>query len=375
MSERTPSLGHALSFWISMFFVPLLAISAAYGGWALLLVPLYGWFLTPLMDAVLGPDPSNMSIAEDSPKLRWYNSVTLVWPVVQVAMLIGVVMVASWGTHLSTTDKVLLAVVTGIVTGSVGINYAHELIHQTNRLERALGELLLVSVIYGHFKSEHILVHHRYVGTPRDPVTAKYNENFYAFFARCVPQQFVSAWKAEAALLRRRGLSPWHRSHPYWRYGAGSGAFMLVAWMIGGWFGVGFFVLQALVAILHLEVVNYIEHYGLVRKHLGDGKYEHVHPRHSWNAAHLFSNFVLINLQRHSDHHFKPSRRFPLLQTYEESEAPNLPLGYPLMILMALVPPLWARHMNPAVDDWRARYYPEVTDWTPYNTRSTPLPR
>jgi alkane 1-monooxygenase len=112
----------------------------------------------------------------------------------------------------------------------------------------------------------------------------------------------------------------------------------------------------------------------LTRRHLGNGKYEHVLPRHSWNASHRVSNWFLINLQRHSDHHYKPDRRFPLLQTYGPDEAPQLPFGYPAMTALAMVPPLWRRVMNPRVRAWRRQFYPDVTDWKPYNKGQLPLP-
>ena len=124
-----------------------------------------------------------------------------------------------------------------------------------------------------------------------------------------------------------------------------------------------------------MELVNYIEHYGLTRKHLGDGKYEHVQPHHSWNASHKASNWLLINLQRHSDHHYKPDRRFPVLQTYSAAEAPQLPYGYPIMTMAAMVPPLWRRVMNPRVRKWRYMYYPEITEWTAYTKATNPQPR
>ena len=132
---------------------------------------------------------------------------------------------------------------------------------------------------------------------------------------------------------------------------------------------------QALVAIWYLELINYVEHYGLTRKHLGEGRYEHVLPRHSWNSAHMASNWLLINLQRHSDHHYKPDRRYPLLQTYREEEAPALPSGYPVIAAAALIPPLWFRMMNPRVRKWRKMYYPEINDWGPYKRGETPMPR
>jgi alkane 1-monooxygenase len=229
-------------------------------------------------------------------------------------------------------------------------------------------------VMYGHFRSEHMLVHHRYVGTPRDPVTARYNENFYSFFPRVVWQCLQSAFLAEKAMLARKSLPWWHHTNPFWRYWALEAAFVVLSFAIAGWFGIFLFLTQAFFAIWYLELINYIEHYGLTRKHLGDGKYEHVKPHHSWNADPKISNWLLINLQRHSDHHYKPDRRFPLLQTYDDSEAPQLPRSYPAMTFAAMVPPVFHRIMNPRVRAWRAYYYPEIKDWQPYKTATNPMP-
>ena len=176
-------------------------------------------------------------------------------------------------------------------------------------------------------------------------------------------------------MLTRAGRPATHRTNPFWLYGALQLAALGLAFLIGGWIGIALFLWQALVAIWQLELVDYIEHYGLTRQHLGDGRYEHVLPHHSWNSAHKVSNWLLINLQRHSDHHYKPDRRFPLLQTYDEDEAPQLPLGYPAMAAVAMVPPLWRRLMNPRVRAWRRRFYPGVTDWSEYNKGLTPLPK
>ena len=156
-------------------------------------------------------------------------------------------------------------------------------------------------------------------------------------------------------MLARKDL-PWtDSSNPFWKYWYLQAVMLLLAFALGGWVGLGLIIWQAGIPIWQLELVNYIEHYGLTRKHLGDGKYEHVQPRHSWNAAHRASNWLLINLQRHSDHHYKPDRRFPVLQTYGNDQAPQLPYGYPIMTMAAMVPPLWRRIMNPRVRRWRLR--------------------
>lgn len=176
-------------------------------------------------------------------------------------------------------------------------------------------------------------------------------------------------------MLARRGSGAFALRNPFWRYAALQLAAVVLAIWIGGFLGLVLFLVQALSAIWQLELTNYVEHYGLTRKHLGDGKYEHVKPHHSWNAAHRATNWLLINLQRHSDHHYKPDRRFPLLQNYQADEAPQLPFGYPLMAAAAMLPPLWRRWMNPKVRAWRRQYYPEITDWTPYKNGGLPLPR
>jgi len=259
-----------------------------------------------------------------------------------------------------------------VISGTVGINYSHELMHQKNKLERSLADVLLAMVLYSHFRSEHMLVHHRYVGTPRDPVTARYNEGFHRFYPRVLKQSLVSAFRAEAAMLGRKGLPWYHLSNPFWKYTVLQVCMLNLAFGIGGWSGLALFLVQAGVAIWQLELVNYVEHYGLTRRHLGAGKYEHVLPQHSWNAAHKGSNWLLINLQRHSDHHYKPDRRFPLLQNYTETDAPQLPYGYPVMTVAAMIPPVWRRLMNPRVKAWRQRYYPDLTDWSDHNTHPPP---
>ena len=306
--------------------------------------------------------------------LFWYRLVTMIWFPIQLVMIYGVIWYVTGTEHLSTAEKFGAFFGVGVLSGTVGIVYSHELMHQSNRFERWLGDLLLATVLYSHFRTEHLLVHHPYVGTTRDAVTARYNEGFHRFFIRVLFEAPVSAWRAEKAMLARRGLSAFDRANPFWRYGTLQFAAIILAVWIGGWLGLALFAFQAFVAVWQLELVNYVEHYGLTRKHLGDGKYERVMPHHSWNADHKASNWLLINLQRHSDHHYKPARRFPLLQTYPDNEAPQLPYGYPIMTMAAIVPPIWRRVMNPRVRAWRKQHYPEVTDWSAYKAGTLPPP-
>ncbi len=365
----------ALPFWISLGAVPLALVGAIYGGWWTILLAFYGWTAASVLDAILGLNEINPDTETDDADLFWYRFVTLIWFPIQFALIFGMIWWTATTTHLSLLEKLVLFYGVGAVSGSTGIVYAHELMHQKTRLERWLADLLLATVLYSHFRTEHLLVHHIYVGTPRDAVTARYNEGFHQYFPRVLRECPASAWQAESKMLARKGLGPFHRSNPFWRYTVLQAAALFLAWYLGGWAGIGFFLFQAFVAIWYLELTNYVEHYGLTRKHLGDGQYEHVKPHHSWNAAHTASNWLLINLQRHSDHHYKPARRFPLLQTYSKADAPQLPRGYPLMTALAMMPHLWRRRMNPRVRQWRAMYYPEITDWEPYKKGTTPLPR
>ncbi|MFW2543421.1 alkane 1-monooxygenase [Primorskyibacter sp. 2E107] len=365
----------AMPFFLSFVLIPLVWIGAVKGGLWILLTPLCTWYLFSAIDILVGLNTENADPETGEEHLYWYKLLTQIWVPIQCVTLFGLIAYVSGAQHLDTLEKVGVFFGTGVMTGTVGIVYAHELLHQRNARERWLGDILLAMVLYSHFRSEHLLVHHRYVGTPRDPVTARYNEGFHRFYPRVLRQSLLSSFKAERDMLARKGR-PWHDlGNPFWRYWGLQGAMLALAGLLGGWGGVLLFVLQAGVAIWQLEVVNYVEHYGLTRKHLGEGKYEHVLPRHSWNAAHKATNWLMINLQRHSDHHYKPDRRFPLLQNYAEAEAPQLPYGYPLMAILAMIPPLWRRIMNPKVRAWRKRYYPEITDWSDYNKARTPLPR
>lgn len=365
----------ALPFWLSLVMIPLAVLGAVQGGWTVVLLPLYAWIVTSLLDTIAGPNHDNPDTGTPEEQLFWYRLVTLVWFPLQAGVLYGLIWYVTHTGHLTTWERIVLFFGIGVMTGTVGINYAHELMHQKSRLERWLGDLLLATVLYSHFRTEHLLVHHRHVGTPRDGVTARYNEGFHRMFLRVLAGGHRSAWRAEAQMLARAGRGPFHPSNPFWRYGALQILALAAAFALGGWAGLGLFLWQAFVAVWQLELVNYVEHYGLTRRHHGEGRYEHVLPRHSWNADHRVTNWLLINLQRHSDHHYKPDRRFPLLQTYDAAEAPQLPLGYPAMTALAMVPPLWRRRMNPRVRAWRRQHYPDITDWSAYNRGTLPMPK
>ncbi|MFD1880262.1 alkane 1-monooxygenase [Paracoccus pacificus] len=374
-SAKQHRLRDALPFWLSLAVVPLAVLAARWGGFAFMLLPVFAWWIVTFLDVLLGRNEDNPDPEASDRELFWYRLITLLWFPIQAGLIFGTIWYATRTPDLGAWEKIGLFFGIGVMSGTIGINYAHELMHQRNRFERWLGDLLLASVLYSHFRTEHLLVHHSWVGTPRDAVSARYNEGFHRFFYRVLRDCPRSAWRAEAARLSRADRRVTDPRNPFWRYGALQLAMLALALAVGGWQGLLLFVWQAFVAIWQLEVTNYIEHYGLTRKHLGDGRYERVLPRHSWNADHKATNWLLINLQRHADHHVKPDRRFPVLQTYHPDEAPQLPFGYPGMTIGAMIPPLWRRWMNPKVRAWRRLHYPEVTDWAPYNRAENPMPR
>jgi alkane 1-monooxygenase len=344
----------ALPFALSLTFVPITAMGLVHGGAWTVAGAVYGLILIPIVDALVG-------INADSPGAElgsylWHRALTWLWVPIQLATLIALAAVAG-ASRLSENELFTAAVSIGLMTGGIGITYAHEMMHQTNRFERALAEILMTSTLYGHFCIEHVAGHHVNVATPKDPVTARFGESFYVFLPRAVFGSLFSAWRIQRKRLDRRGISVWHGSNAFWRYAVAYAAWCGVAYALGGRLGVKLFLVQAIVAIALLEIINYVEHYGLMRRPLGGGRYEPVQPHHSWNASHRITNYLLINLQRHSDHHRHPMRRYPALQNYDESEAPQLPFGYPAMLLIALVPPLWFRMMNPRVLDWHCRFW------------------
>ena len=370
---RTPPPA-AWPYWITLTFVPLVLMAITHGGWWIAAIPLWGWVAMPVFDLILGRDLTNPDPDTADTELVWFRALTWAWFPIQALLVYGAIWYLTHRADFPWHEKLAVMFGIGVTTGTVGIVYAHELFHKPSRAERWLGDLLMAMVLYSHFRTEHLLVHHPHVGTPRDTVTARYNEGFHRFFARVLWHGPGSAWRAERAMLARRGLPVWHRRNPFWRYGALQAGALGLAFGLGGWSGVGLFAFQAFVAVWQLELTNYVEHYGLTRRHLGEGRYEPVGPQHSWDSTHRVSNLLLINLQRHADHHLHPMRRFPLLQSHDDL-SPQLPTGYPPMTALAMVPPLWRRLMNPRVRAWRRQHYPDITDWSAYRAGSLPVPK
>lgn len=330
------------------FLLPALVVWSAGRGGAWLWLPVLVLYAgVPAVDALMRGNPLHPSPEDvvDLERNVWFRLVTWLWVPVHVAFLAWVVSIAArmpidW-------DWAGLLVSVGTIGGGVGITFAHELVHRSGRIERAMGDVLLALVSYPHFAIEHVYGHHRRVATPADPATARLGEGFYRFLPRTLAGSVAHAWAIERDRLARRGRAPWHPSNRMVRYGLTLAVvYGVVAWRWGGR-GLAFFVLQGVIAFVLLEAINYVEHYGLVRREVAPGQYEPVAACHSWDSSHRLSNWLLINLARHADHHLVASRRYPALATRDI--APQLPAGYGSMLLLALVPPLWRRVMDPRV--------------------------
>ncbi len=306
-------------------------------------VLLFGVF--PLIDLWVGKDARNPpdDLIAWLEADRYYRWCTYAFLPIQYATLVLACWLWAHG-DLSVVESLGLALTVGMVSG-VAINTAHELGHKRVALERWLSKIALAQSAYGHFFIEHNRGHHVRVATPEDPASSRMGESFYAFLPRTVLGSLRSGWALETERLRHLGSGPWTIRNN-----------VLNAWamsvvLFGGLavaFGpvvLAYLLVQAVVGFCLLEVVNYLEHYGLLRSKREDGRYERTRPEHSWNSNNVASNVMLYHLQRHSDHHANPLRRYQALR--HDDEAPQLPTGYAGMIVIAAIPPLWRHVMDP----------------------------
>jgi len=311
--------------------------------------PVLVFVIFPLLDMVIGLDSTNPpdSVLKFLEQDRYYRWCTYLFIPIQYAGLIFACWMWSSG-DLSLVGSIGLAVSMGVV-GGIAINTAHELGHKRANSERWLSRVALAQTGYGHFFIEHNRGHHVKVATPEDPASSRLGESFWAFLPRTVAGSLRSAWGIETARLDRLGKSHWGIHNDV------LSAWAMTVVLFGGLaiaFGpvvLPYLLIQAVIGFSLLEVVNYLEHYGLRRQKREDGRYERCLPAHSWNSNNVASNVLLYHLQRHSDHHANPTRRYQALRHVDE--APQLPTGYAGMIVLAWFPPLWRRVMDPRLLD------------------------
>ncbi|MDF3930987.1 alkane 1-monooxygenase [Pseudomonas citronellolis] len=356
-------------YWI--WLVPVFGIPVSYwwsygsahpNAWAWFVISVV-FLVIPLLDAIVGRDPANPDEATEVPVLEregYYRFLSLL----TVPLLLGMLAYGGWVlAHNEAWNWVgrlgwILSV--GTVMGAIGITVSHELIHKDPQLEQCAGGLLLAAVCYGGFKVEHVRGHHVNVSTPDDASSSRYDQSLYAFLPHAYTHNFLNAWRLEAQRLKRKGLPALHwRNELIWWY-AISALFLAGFSVAFGWIGAVYFIGQSIMAFTLLEIVNYVEHYGLHRRRLDDGRYERTTPEHSWNSNFLLTNLFLFHLQRHSDHHAYAKRRYQVLRHYDAS--PQLPNGYAGMIVLALFPPLWRAVMNPRVRAYYAGEEYQLSD-------------
>jgi alkane 1-monooxygenase len=332
---------YPFAYFTSLWMVALLILGAALGGIGFFTLPLLAFGVVPIADRWLGKSrwPSDIALQGLTPgKERAYDAALVAASAaVLLALGWGLWVAASWA--LSTAEFIGLTISVGIVTGYVGIVVGHELIHRSTAWERGIGWVLFSAVLYPHFCVEHILGHHPRFATPADHATARRGENLYAFIPRSIVRGLISGIRFRPV----RVLSIYALL-----------ALLLIAiYRSLGSDALIFMVAQAFVAVCLLESINYVEHYGLLRKRLANGQYEAPGPGHSWDTSSIITNINTFNLGRHSAHHSAARRPYHRLQ--QNDKAPQLPYGYAAMFLISLVPPLWFRIMDRRLDAWYAR--------------------
>ena len=334
-----------------MFFyliTPLILISASSLG--LILSP--SWFVSPfiwvfvfvpIIDLLLpylnkNDDDLNENILHNF-------SIIIVLPCILFLIIYGVIIVSD--TKMNFITAAALGSAVGMSGGSIGITTAHELIHRQSKFMRSLGVILLILCLYGHFRIEHVYGHHRKVATKEDPATARKGENFYFYFIRCVINSVISSWNIETDILKKNKSNIYSLKNRMLHYFFLQLLFLCLAFYFAGIHGLIFIFFHAFVSITLLELVNYIQHYGLTRKKV-NGKYERFSDHHSWNSRHISANWSTFNLGLHNEHHKSAGKHYPLLS--QEEKILEMPSNYSIMLIMALIPPLWFYVMNPKLN-------------------------
>ncbi|MGA4474376.1 alkane 1-monooxygenase [Ectopseudomonas chengduensis] len=360
MFERLPSHWmltlKKVGYWI--WLIPVLGIPLSYywsqgsahaDAWPWLVISVV-FGVIPLLDFIVGRDPANPDECDEVPALEaqgYYRLLSLATVPLLLAMLVWSGWIFASYEGWSWVGQLGWVLSVGTVMGAIGITVSHELIHKDPTLEQNAGGLLLAAVCYAGFKVEHVRGHHVHVSTPEDASSSRFGQSLYAFLPHAYKHNFLNAWKLEAERLKRRSLPALHwRNELIWWY-AISALFLLGFTLALGPLGALFFLGQAVIAFTLLEIVNYVEHYGLHRRKLDNGRYERTNAHHSWNSNFLLTNLFLFHLQRHSDHHAYAKRRYQVLRHFDDS--PQLPNGYAGMIVLAVFPPLWRAVMDPKV--------------------------
>lgn len=337
--------------YFAAYITPLTVIVSLYflGFWAFTTI-VVGFVLIPTIELLLPRSQANLSDEEEEAEIHrpifdWllYLNVPLLY------CLLGWYIYTLCNVELQTFELVGITTSIGFALGVMGINVGHELGHRQTRGEQFLAKMLLLPNLYLHFFIEHNRGHHVHIATDKDPASARRGETVYAFYLRSIVGGFLSAARLEAQRLRYLGLSAWHWRNEFLQFQLLQVAYILTLFVFLPAAVAVLVLAAALMGVLLLETVNYIEHYGLRRKLGENGRFERVQPHHSWNSEHALGRILLYELTRHSDHHYKAARKYQILR---HLPSPQLPLGYPASMILALLPPLWFAFMHPKIEKY-----------------------
>ena len=314
-------------------------------GWEIWIPLIYAWIIIPLLELFIRPDSRNMSDAEEELARadKTYDILLYLVVILQYAALVKFLFAMS-NDNMTVRDTIGRIWVMGMLCGVFGINVGHELGHRVNRTEQFLAKMLLLTSQYMHFFIEHNKGHHKRVATPEDPSSARLGESVYSFYFRTIILSYISAWKIAAYDARKNGYRTVSFHNEMIQFTIIQILFITLILLFFGWIVTLYYLAAAIIGIILLETVNYIEHYGLQRKPIGNGKFERALPAHSWNSDHVIGRLMLFELSRHSDHHYLASRKYQVLRHHDD--APQMPTGYPGMMILSLVPPVWFYIMN-----------------------------
>ena len=339
--------------YLTPFVLYVLSMIAFSGNGIVCWLPLmYTFFLVPFLELFIKANPNNLDEVEEA--LAKKNSIydyILYAAVIMQYYSLWLFLHSLKQDALSTLDIAGRVISMGLLCGTFGINVGHELGHRVNKLEQTFAKMLLLTSLYMHFFIEHNKGHHKHVATPNDPSTAKYNQSLYAFWPQTLIGTYLSAWKIANEEVTKNGMHWFSLQNEMLLFQLIQIAFVSIIYYFFGFPIAILFVIAAFIGGLLLESVNYIEHYGLTRNESGEDQYERVQPHHSWNSNHIIGRLMLFELSRHSDHHYLASRKYQILRSFEH--APQMPTGYPGMILLSLCPPLWFKIMHHQIKKYK----------------------
>jgi alkane 1-monooxygenase len=340
-----------VSTYLFVFSTPIVIILSMMmgGGYAYLALG-YVFVLVPIVEWFIGEGSTNLDeiASQIAANDRVYDFILYAVVPIQIGILIYFLnLVSTIG--IQTYEQIGLMTCYGLSAGALGINVAHELGHRSSKIEKLMSKILLASTLYMHFYIEHNRGHHNRVATDEDPASARFGEVVYVFWVRSIISSWFSAWELEKNRLGSKYFSFKNEMLVFQLIQFG---ILITVYLIFGATTMLYFVGASLIGILLLETVNYIEHYGLRRKKINEKRYDRTMPIHSWNSDHILGRILLFELTRHSDHHYQSDRKYQVLRHFDES--PQMPAGYPTMMLLSMVPPLWFKIMHKRIANYKA---------------------